>query len=184
MARKPLGKSNPVNDVEAKLNADFNQLIKKIHKILSTKKRSPVYTGFFASSWKVQTMGVKAVDKVEDFQPWASIKKAKKDSWNKDSVKSKNTTYKIQPRFPVDKTFNIKRSVFIGNRAKYAAYALEGGKIQNFIQGRMKKIIRDNMKEKKGKLFLAKDISGGFGTSKDGVQYGEFNLKDPSTYTR
>ena len=29
MARKPLGKSNPVNDVEAKLNADFNQLIKK-----------------------------------------------------------------------------------------------------------------------------------------------------------
>ena len=112
MARKPLSKSNPVNDVEAKLSADFNQLIKKIHKQLSTKKRSPVYTGFFASSWKVQTMGVKAVDKVEDFQPWASIKKAKKDSWNKDSVKSKNTTYKIQPRFPVDKTFNFRSYLF------------------------------------------------------------------------
>ena len=64
MARKPLGKSNPVRDAEAKINADFNQLIKKIHKQFSTKKRSPVYTGFFASSWKVQTMGVKAVDKV------------------------------------------------------------------------------------------------------------------------
>ena len=74
--------------------------------------------------------------------------------------------------------------MFIGNRVKYAAYALEGCKIQNFIQGRMKDIINKNMKEKKGKLFLAKDISGGFGTSKDGVQYGEFNLKDPSTYTR
>ena len=34
------------------------------------------------------------------------------------------------------------------------------------------------MKEKKGKLFLAKDMASGFGTSKDGVQYGEFNLKD------
>ena len=48
----------------------------------------------------------------------------------------------------------------------------------------MKDIINKNMKEKKGKLFLAKDISGGFGTSKDGVQYGEFNLKDRSTYTK
>ena len=174
MARKPLGKSNPVNDVEAKLNADFNQLIKKIHRQLSTKKRSPVYTGFFASSWKVQTMGVKAVDKVEDFQPWASIKKAKKDSWNKDSVKSKNTTYKIQPRFPVDKTFNFKRPVFIGNRAKYAAYALEGGKVQFFVQGELGRLIQETMKDKKGKLFVASRKMQGFGSSKGGVGYTEF----------
>ena len=51
-------KSDPIGDIEAQLNADFNKLIKKVHKGLSTKKRSPVYTGFFASSWKVQTMGV------------------------------------------------------------------------------------------------------------------------------
>ena len=75
-------KSNPAKELEAQMNQDFNKLIRKIHKSLSTKKRSPVYTGFFASSWKVQTMGVKAVDRVEDFQPWANIKKAKKDSWN------------------------------------------------------------------------------------------------------
>ena len=174
MARKPLGKSNPVNDIEAKLNADFNQLIKKIHRQLSTKKRSPVYTGFFASSWKVQTMGVKAVDKVEDFQPWASIKKAKKDSWNKDSVKSKNTTYKIQPRFPVDKTFNFKRPVFIGNRAKYAAYALEGGKVQFFVQGELGRLIQETMKDKKGKLFVASRKMQDFGSSKGGVGYTEF----------
>ena len=90
----------------------------------------------------------------------------------------------IKARFPVKRAFNYKRPVYIGNKAKYAIYALEGGKIQNFVQGRLAQIIRDNMKEKKGKLFLAKDISSGFGTSKDGVQYGEFNLKDPSTYTR
>ena len=175
MARKPLGKSNPVNDVEAKLNADFNQLIKKIHKQLSTKKRSPVYTGFFASSWKVQTMGVKAVDKVVDFQPWASIKKAKKDSWNKDSVKTKNTTYKIQPRFPVDKTFNFKRPVYIGNRAKYAAYALEGGKVQFFIQGELGRLIQETMKDKKGKLFVASRQTRGLSSEGTGGQaYTEF----------
>ena len=33
------------------------------------------------------------------------------------------------------KPLTIKRSVFIGNRAKYAAYALEGGKVQFFVQG-------------------------------------------------
>ena len=175
MARKPLGKSNPVNDVEAKLNADFNQLIKKIHKQLSTKKRSPVYTGFFASSWKAQTMGVKAKDKVEDFQPWASIKKAKKDSWNKDSVKTKNTTYKIQPRFPVDKTFNFKRPVYIGNRAKYAAYALEGGKVQFFIQGELGRLIQETMKDKKGKLFVASRQTRGLSSEGTGGQaYTEF----------
>ena len=97
---------------------------------------------------------------------------------NKRTMPAYQVPHNIHIRFPVEKTFNIKRPVFIGNRAKYAAYALEGGKIQNFIQGRMKKIINDNMKEKKGKLFLAKDMAGGFGTSKDGVQYGEFNLKD------
>ena len=174
MARKPLAKNNPVGDVEEKINADFNQLIKKIHKQLSTKKRSPVYTGFFASSWKVQTMGVKAVDKVEDFHPWASIKKAKKDSWNKDSVKSKNTTYKIQPRFPVDKTFNIKRSVFIGNRAKYAAYALETGKVQFFVQGELGRLIQETMTSK-GRIFVASRQTRGLSTEGTGGQaYTEF----------
>ena len=71
-------KSNPAKELEGQMNQDFNKLIRKIHKSLSTKKRSPVYTGFFASSWKAQTMGVKAVDRVEDFQPWANIKKQKK----------------------------------------------------------------------------------------------------------
>ena len=184
--RKPLQKSDPVGTLESQLNQDFNRLIKKIHRSLSTKKHSPVYTGFFASSWKVQTMGVRAVEKAEDHQPWKGIKRIASEYFfeNKHAMPANQVPHKIQPRFPVEKTFNIKRPVFIGNRAKYAAYALEGGKIQNFIQGRMKDIINKNMKEKKGKLFLAQDISGGFGTSKDGVQYGEFNLKDPSTYTR
>ena len=172
-------KSDPIGDLEAQLNSDFNTVIKKTHKSLGTKTYSPVYTGFFASSWKVSNTPPKAKDDIRDFQPWSSIKLAFDkggDSWKEAGEKPSKP--KIQPRFKIKRTFNIKKSVFIGNTAKYASYALEGGKIQNFIQGRMKKIINDNMKEKKGKLFLAKDMAGGFGTSKDGVQYGEFNLKD------
>ena len=161
-------KSDPIGDVEAQLNADFNQLIRKVHKGLSTKKRSPVYTGFFASSWKAQTMGVKAKDKVEDFKPWSDIKKSVAFTNNKPA-------YKIQRRFPVEKTFNFKRPVFIGNRAKYAAYALERGKVQVFIQGELGKLIKETMKEKKGRLFVASRQTRGLSSEGTGGQaYTEF----------
>ena len=161
-------KSDPIGDVEAQLNSDFNQLIRKVHKGLSTKKRSPVYTGFFASSWKAQTMGVKAKDKVENFKPWSDIKKSVAFTNNKPS-------YKIQRRFPVEKTFNFKRPVFIGNRAKYAAYALEGGKVQVFIQGELGKLIKETMKEKKGRLFVASRQTRGLSSEGTGGQaYTEF----------
>ena len=119
-------KEDPIKDLDKQLNADFNKLVRKIHRSLSTKKRSPGYTGFFASSWKAQTMGVKAKDDVYKFKPWAQLAIEGK--------KRPPVAPKIQPRFKVDKTFNYKRPVFIGNRAKYAAYALERGKVQYFIQ--------------------------------------------------
>tara|TARA_R100001224_G_scaffold69549_1_gene42137 strand:- start:392 stop:970 length:579 start_codon:yes stop_codon:yes gene_type:complete len=189
--RKPLQKSDPVGTLQSQLNQDFNKVIKQMHKSLSTKTHSPVWTGFFASSWKVDTKAIPATEAVEDNPEWAAIKRGRSIDYF--TRKKAGPPYQkqlppenplIRIRHPITKAYNIKRPVFIGNTAKYAAYALEGGKIQNFIQGRMKDIINKNMKEKKGKLFLAQDISGGFGTSKDGVQYGEFNLKDPSTYTR
>ena len=161
---KDLLKSNPNKDLDAQLNADFNKLIRKIHRSLSTKKRSPVYTGFFASSWKAQTMGVKAKDDVYKFQPWANLAR---------EGKKKKPTPKIQPRFKVDKTFNYKRPVFIGNRAKYAAYALEGGKVQYFIQGELGKLIKETMKE--GKLFIASRQTRGLSDEGTGGQaYTEF----------
>ena len=125
---------------------------------------SPVYTGFFASSWKAQTMGVKAKDDVYKFQPWANLAR---------EGKKKKPTPKIQPRFKVDKTFNYKRPVFIGNRAKYAAYALEGGKVQYFIQGELGKLIKETMKE--GKLFIASRQTRGLSDEGTGGQaYTEF----------
>jgi hypothetical protein len=43
---KELYKKN--SDLDRTISRDFNTLIKKVHTQLSTKKRSPVYTGFFA----------------------------------------------------------------------------------------------------------------------------------------
>ena len=157
-------KEDPMKDLESQLNADFNKLVRKVHRSLSTKKRSPVYTGFFASSWKAQTMGVKAKDDVYKFQPWGNLAR---------EGKKKKPTPKIQPRFKVDKTFNYKRSVFIGNRAKYAAYALEGGKVQYFIQGELGKLIKETMKE--GRLFIASRQTRGLSDEGTGGQaYTEF----------
>ena len=195
--RKPLHKSDPVGTLEDQLNQDFNAVINEIHSKLSTKKYSPVWTGFFASSWKVQTMAVAATEKAEDFQPWKSIKYersldffARQKAGPPYSKQTPPANPQIKIRYPITKTFNIKRPVFIGNRAVYAAYALEGGKIQNFVQGQMRKIINDNMKEKKGKLFLASDRMGAqrdkqgnllgiskFGQAEPSTRYTEVNLK-------
>ena len=176
--RKDLLKSDPVAELQAQLNADFNSLIRKTHKSLSTKTHSPVYTGFFASSWKVQTTGVRAKDDIRRFKPWADIKKASTKSINGKWVSTKPSNPTIRIRYPVKRTFNIERPVFIGNRAKYAGYALEGGKIQNFIQGRLAKLIKDTMKEKptKGKIFLQSRQSSGFGRSGPSAAYTEINL--------
>ena len=75
----------------------------------------------------MNTSPIKARDKIEE--PWASLAKAK---W----TNSQNKDYKIDPRFyPPNKAFNYKRRVYIGNTTEYAAYALESGKVQQFVQG-------------------------------------------------
>ena len=158
-------KSDIVGDLEAQLNRDFNTVIRKAHKSLGTKTHSPVYTGFFASSWKVANTPPKAKDDILKFKPWSEIKRQSKGK--------RPSNPKVQPRFKVDRTFNIKKTVFIGNTVKYASYALEGGKIQNFVQGRMGQIIKENMKEKKGKLFLLGKETGGFGGIAPGIGYGD-----------
>ena len=171
-------KSNPIDDVAAQINADFNAVVNKTHKSLSTKTHSPVWTGFFASSWKVQTTGVKAKDDARKFAPWKSLRKQESIAFfnGRGGEKPKNPTIRI--RYPVNRTFNIKRPVFIGNRAIHDAYALEGGKIQNFIQGRLGKIIKDTMKEKrtKGRIFLQSRQSPGFGRSGPQAGSTELNL--------
>ena len=156
------------------ISRDFNALIRKVHTQLSTKKRSPVYTGFFASSWVAQGTPVKATDKVENFKPWSGIKKQAMTAFLAGTGGNKPLNPVIQPRFPVKRAFNYKRPVFIGNKAEYAVYALEGGKTQLFIQGSLGKMIRETMSDK-GRLFVGGSTTGGFGSSQAGVKYTEFS---------
>ena len=146
-------------DLDKQISRDFNALIKKVHRTLSTKKHSPVYTGFFASSWQAQGSPVKATDFIQQNQPWAGIKREATRMFLASSVKEnrpKNPV--IQPRYPVKRAFNYKRAVYIGNKAEYSIYALEGGKLQMFIQGSLGKMISQTMTDK-GKLFLGGSTS-------------------------
>ena len=159
-------------DLEAYMQESFNRLILTIMRRLATKKRSPVYTGFFASSWKAHTSPIVADDKVKDFAPWSGIRKRKRqDPTNKE--------YKIDPRFyPPDKAYSYKRRVYIGNTAEYSIYALESGKVQQFVQGpEMKKLVEDAFKERTPKISVgSRQGIGTFGTQAGKIYTGYSEL--------
>lgn len=160
------------NEVETYLQQSYNSLIATIMRRLATKKRSPVYTGFFASSWKAHTSPVTADDKVEDFAPWSGIRERKlKDRTNKE--------YKIDPRFyPPSKSYSYKRRVYIGNTAEYSIYALESGKVQQFVQGpEMKKLVDDAFKERTPRISVgSRQGIGTFGTQAGKIYTGYSEL--------
>jgi|TARA_R100000030_G_scaffold76841_1_gene59770 hypothetical protein len=157
-------------DLEAYMQESFNRLILTILRRLATKKRSPVYTGFFASSWKADTSPIKANDELEE--PWLGLSKAK---WNDKA----NKDYKIDPRFyPPNKAFNYKRRVYIGNTAKYAVYALESGKVQQFVQGpEMAKLFGEAFKPRAPRISVgARQGIGTFGTQAGEIYTGYTEL--------
>ena len=168
-------------DLDKKISRDFNNLIRDVHAKLSTRKRSPVWTGFFASSWEASTSAIQPTEIAENFEPWKSIKFersldffARQKAGPPYAKQTPPKNPKIEPRFPVRRAFNYKKSVFIGNRAKYSLYALEGGKVQSFIQGSLGKMIKENMSDK-GRLFIGGGVSEGFGSSEPNIKFTEFS---------
>ena len=165
--------SDQIKDVtEAYLQESYNRLIATIMRRLATKKRSPVYTGFFASSWKAHTSPIVAEDKVEKFSPWSEIRKRKRQDPN-------SKEYKIDPRFyPPDKSYSYKRRVYIGNTAEYSIYALESGKVQQFVQGpEMKKLVEEAFKERTPKISVGgRQGIGTFGTQAGKIYTGYSEL--------
>jgi len=167
---------NVMNNQMAKLDADFAQTIRELHASLSTAEASPVYTGFLASSWKVRRNPINQTDAVEDFEPWALIKKEHDlpkggEGWKPAGSRPDNPV--IEPRFPVGTDYKFtKANIYIGNAAEYAGYASENPVISQFVQGEAGKIIKDNMREK-GKIFVGAKPSSGFGKIKagSGLQY-------------
>ena len=156
--QRPLSQAK--SDLDVYLNQSFNRLIATTMRRLATKKRSPVYTGFFASSWQASSSPIIAKDKVEAFAPWSEIRRRKTEDRN-------NKEYQITPRFyPPDKAYNYKRRVYIGNTAEYSIYALESGKVQQFVQGpEMKRLVAEAFDERKARISVgARQATGAFGT--------------------
>lgn len=125
MARKR-GLTQIVPDLNNSLERDFNAFIQFAVTKLADKDNSPVYTGFFASSWKAGTQRANPRDKVADFEPWNRLKE-RRDAGDV-------SAYRIAPRYRIPQ-FSIKTKVFIGNTTQYAAYALENPKVARFVQG-------------------------------------------------
>lgn len=139
MARKR-GIGNIIPDLQQQLNSDFNAFIQLAIEGLGSKENSPVYTGFFASSWKASTQRTKPTDRVQDFAPWGDLKKRRD--------KGDTTAFRIEPRFKIP-TFKFTDKVFIGNATKYAAYALENPKVSVFVQGELRSLIQSSFQERR-----------------------------------
>ena len=156
MAKKK-GLGQIVTDLERKINNDYNALIQLTVEGLGTEENSPVDTGFFASSWKASTQKVRAEDKRENFAPWSSIYKTRDPSKNQwVHTDKKPAQSRIKPRFEVPE-FNYKRqpTVYIGNTAEYAGYALESPKVANFVQGKMGPLVQETFGDKRpGRIFV------------------------------
>ena len=147
-------------DLDKKISRDFNNLIKDVHSELTSEQNMPVWTGFFASSWKASNTPVSATHDIMDYQPWASIKQEVFEGF-KLTGRSEKPEGIVQPRFPVgegERIFSYRKGVFIGNKANYSQYVLESGEIQTFVQDQLGRLIRENMSDK-GKIFIGGKVS-------------------------
>ena len=148
-------------DLDRQISEDFNELLQEVHTDLSNPKKMPVWTGFFASSWKIQGTAIIPTDKVENYEPWASIKYEVFLGFKNTGQSTRPENPVVQPRFPVgegERIFNYRKGVFIGNKANYSQYVLESGEIQTFVQGQLGRLIRENMSDK-GKIFIGGKLS-------------------------
>ena len=159
-------------DLDRKISADFNELLQEIHTDLSTKgvqrKKMPVWTGFFASSWKIQGTAIIPTDKVENYEPWATIKREASLEFFRTGKSSRPKNPEINPRFPIgeeQRIFNYKKPVYIGNKAVYSIYVLESGKLQRYI-GSLGKKIKQKMTNKNKVRFGQLYTTKGFGSVK------------------
>ena len=145
---------NAKSDLDAQLNEAFNSMIGDVLADLATEANSPVFTGFLASSWRAQKSQVKQIDRVEDHEPWASIKREHNklnlpkggEDWTR--TKSKPANPVIEPRFSPP-TFDYRKGCFIGNQAEYSSYVIEDPNIARYVKNGVKNTINENFKEKK-----------------------------------
>ena len=111
----PNALSNAIASTRGELNTQLNNLIDTIlDKEKGLPEASPQYSGFFASSWQVNTYRPLATEEIRS--PWLERKKQKDKNRNLPSI--------IEPRYPRTKRYKFGETIFIGNRAEYARQAL------------------------------------------------------------
>jgi len=131
------------NDFEAYFDQGFNKLINSLVEDLSTPENSPVYTGYFASSWKATSYRIKRESREQSDRnrrtktPWSTVyhklARGTGDTLTPWGVKKNMGT--IERRYPGPFDFNFKQypTVYISNTVHYAPYALEDGKTLAFL---------------------------------------------------
>lgn len=120
-------------DLQDEITRDFNDLVAATVSDLASEEVSPVLTGFFASSWKASSSPIRPREYRENNSPWAGIKY----SHGPNPRLLPGFKAIIEPRHTVRDTFRLNQTVFIGNTAKYAPYAVVSPKarIINYLQG-------------------------------------------------
>ena len=108
----PNALSNAIASTRGELNNQLNNLIDTV--LDGLPGASPQYSGFFASSWQVNTYRPLANEKIRS--PWLETKKRKD--------KDKSVPAILEPRYSRTKRYKFGETIFIGNRAEYARYAL------------------------------------------------------------
>lgn len=159
MAKKNKLGDQVVDDFDNFFYDAFNKLVKETTSLLSSTEvveryGLPAYTGYFASSW---TAGYTRPSSNKESADESQKNRSKEFPWS--SVYRKEySNPRIEPRFldrVLSRDFDPSRTVYIGNKVNYAAYALEKGSVQVFVQGKLGEVVKKVFKEKgKGSIFV------------------------------
>ena len=151
MAKNDLLDFDPANDFEAYFDRALNKAVPAILSALASPDNSPVYTGYFASSWRVaagktaqeasgrlgkEDRPTTRANRETGDTPWADIFRQRNSFGNARGPKPKSGGY-IKPRFSEVPYINFQKNpvINIGNVASYAGYALENPIVATFVQG-------------------------------------------------
>ena len=139
MARRSIA-----DDIEKKMFDDFDRFVKFTVYELSTDFNtggvSPVYTGYFASSWTAAQSGYVRKEDPITSQENRSTKDPWRDAWESRGAEPGE----IKERFigsVMKRTFDFRKTVRIGNTTSYAAFAMQKGQVAFFVQGDLRKLV-------------------------------------------
>lgn len=119
-------------DLQDEIQAQLVGFAEAVVNDLTSKKVSPVLTGFFASSWKASTNRINRTDERDDYPRWAKIKYTTKPARLLPGYRPL-----IERRHPMETGLRVNKPVFIGNTARYAPEAVVSpkSKINSYLQG-------------------------------------------------